>query len=82
MSHLVFVILLHLTAIVAATAAGALLVSLCNWRESKSMNVRSRVQRRFVKRELSLPQTMAAAATKQKVPIKLQSLRLMAKTVR
>ncbi|WP_425617320.1 hypothetical protein NA78x_000994 [Anatilimnocola sp. NA78] len=82
MSHLVSVVFFHACVLLLATLAGALLIAANVAWENWQMNVRSRVQRRFVKRELSLPQTMAAATIKAKAPAKLRSLRMMAKTAR
>ncbi|QDU26813.1 hypothetical protein ETAA8_18960 [Anatilimnocola aggregata] len=83
MSQLTYVLMLHVAVLAVATVAGLLLVMLRNWGENWTMNVRSRVQRRYVKRELSLPQTMAGTATIVK-PKRLKStlVRPLLKTAR
>jgi hypothetical protein len=62
MNQLVYLLMLHGICFAAATSVAVALWGTLQWWETKGMNVRSRVQRRFVKREQSLSQTMASLA--------------------
>lgn len=89
MNRLTYLVVLHGASFVVAVVVATLLMFLRNWLETKSMNVRSRVQRRFVKRELSISQTMSAGSllgnekvTKSKHAEKRPALMPLLKTAR